>query len=151
MPTHCPVCGSELVREEGAAVWRCSGELSCPAQRKQAVFHFASRRAMDIDGLGERYIEALADFGYLQDVADLYRLTLDDLLEMKRRADERDGLHSGDGQGRQGGDQMGRQPDRRDRRQPRHHAGALPVSRWASSTSAKARPRRWRSGSATSS
>jgi DNA ligase (NAD+) len=57
----------------------------------QAVFHFASRRAMDIDGLGERYIESLAEFGYLQDVSDLYRLTLDDLLEMKRRVDERDG------------------------------------------------------------
>ncbi|WP_428736188.1 NAD-dependent DNA ligase LigA [Thermomonas sp.] len=91
MPRACPVCGAELVREEGAAVWRCSGELSCPAQRVQAVFHFASRRAMDIDGLGERYIESLADFGYLRDVSDLYRLTLDDLLEMKRRADERDG------------------------------------------------------------
>ncbi|MDE2406492.1 MAG: NAD-dependent DNA ligase LigA [Xanthomonadaceae bacterium] len=91
MPMVCPVCGSEVVREEGAAVWRCSGELSCPAQRVQAVFHFASRRAMDIDGLGERYIESLAEFGYLEDVSDLYRLTLDDLLEMKRRADERDG------------------------------------------------------------
>jgi len=91
MPMACPVCGSEVVREEGAAVWRCSGELSCPAQLVQAVFHFASRRAMDIDGLGERYIESLADFGYLQDVSDLYRLTLDDLLEMKRRAEERDG------------------------------------------------------------
>ncbi|QNN46897.1 NAD-dependent DNA ligase LigA [Thermomonas brevis] len=91
MPIRCPVCGAEVVREEGAAVWRCSGELSCPAQLVQAVFHFASRRAMDIDGLGERYIESLADFGYLRDVSDLYRLTLDDLLEMKRRADERDG------------------------------------------------------------
>ncbi|GHB93399.1 NAD-dependent DNA ligase LigA [Thermomonas carbonis] len=92
MPTVCPVCGSEVVREEGAAVWRCSGELSCPAQRVQAVFHFASRRAMDIDGLGERYIESLAEFGQLQDVSDLYRLTLDDLLAMKRDADQRDGV-----------------------------------------------------------
>ncbi|UNK57097.1 NAD-dependent DNA ligase LigA [Pseudoxanthomonas daejeonensis] len=91
MPMACPVCGSEVVREEGAAVWRCSGELSCPAQRVQAVFHFASRRAMDIDGLGERYIESLSDFGHLQDVSDLYRLGVDDLLEMKRQADERDG------------------------------------------------------------
>ena len=87
MPMACPVCGSEVVREEGAAVWRCSGGLSCPAQRVQAVFHFASRRAMDIDGLGERFIESLAAFGQLQDVSDLYRLTLDDLLEMKRHAD----------------------------------------------------------------
>ncbi|KAF1702008.1 NAD-dependent DNA ligase LigA [Pseudoxanthomonas suwonensis] len=91
MPATCPACGSEVVREEGAAVWRCSGELSCPAQLVQSVFHFASRRAMDIDGLGERYIESLAESGYLRDVSDLYRLTLDDLLEMKRRADEREG------------------------------------------------------------
>ncbi|MFA5684554.1 MAG: NAD-dependent DNA ligase LigA [Lysobacteraceae bacterium] len=91
MPMSCPVCGAEVVREEGAAVWRCSGELSCPAQLVQSVFHFASRRAMDIEGLGERYIESLAEFGHLRDVSDLYRLTLDDLLEMKRRADERDG------------------------------------------------------------
>ena len=91
MPSHCPVCGSEVVREEGAAVWRCSGGLSCPAQLVQSVFHFASRRAMDIDGLGERYIESLAEFGGLRDVSDLYRLGVDDFLEMKRRADERDG------------------------------------------------------------
>jgi DNA ligase (NAD+) len=91
MPRSCPVCGSELMREEGAAAWRCSGELACPAQRKEAIRHFASRRAMDIDGLGERYIEDLCDLGYLESVADLYRLKLQDLLEMKRRADERDG------------------------------------------------------------
>lgn len=91
MPDRCPICGSELLREEGAAVWRCSGELVCAAQHKEAVRHFASRRAMDIEGLGERYIEDLVDLGYLRSVADLYRLTLDDLLEMKRRADARDG------------------------------------------------------------
>src|SRR5690606_4637708 len=91
MPTTCPACGSQLVREEGAAVWRCSGELACPAQRTQSLFHFAGRRAMDIDGLGERYIESLGEFGYVSDVSDLYRLGLDDLLEMKQRADARDG------------------------------------------------------------
>ena len=91
MPAHCPICGSDIVREEGEAVARCSGELACAAQRTQSVFHFASRRAMDVDGLGERYIEALGEFGYLDSVADLYKLTLDHLLEMKRRADERDG------------------------------------------------------------
>jgi len=91
MPKACPICGAEIVREEGQAVWRCSGELSCPAQRKEAVRHFASRRAMDIEGLGERYIEELSDLGFVESVADLYRLTLADLLEMKRRADERDG------------------------------------------------------------
>jgi DNA ligase (NAD+) len=91
MPAQCPVCGSELVREEGAAAWRCSGELSCPAQRKEAIRHFASRRAMDIEGLGDRFIEELTDLGYVESVADLYKLKLADLLEMKQRADERDG------------------------------------------------------------
>ena len=91
MPATCPVCGSEIVREEGEAVARCTGGLSCAAQVQQAIFHFASRRAIDIDGLGERYIEDLTELGYVQSVADLYKLTLDDLLEMKRRADERDG------------------------------------------------------------
>ncbi len=91
MPANCPICGSEIVREEGQAVWRCSGELSCPAQRKEAIIHFASRRAMDIEGLGERYVEELSDLGYVRSVADLYSLKVEDLLEMKRRADERDG------------------------------------------------------------
>ncbi|MCH2093301.1 MAG: NAD-dependent DNA ligase LigA [Pseudoxanthomonas sp.] len=91
MPSACPVCGSEIVREEGEAVWRCSGELTCPAQRKETIIHFASRRAMDIEGLGERFVEDLSDLGFVQHVADLYKLTLDDLLEMKRRVDERDG------------------------------------------------------------
>ena len=72
MPARCPVCGAEVVREEGAAVWRCSAELSCPAQQVQSLFHFASRRAMDIDGLGERQIESLVEFGYVRSVADLY-------------------------------------------------------------------------------
>jgi DNA ligase (NAD+) len=91
MPQACPVCGSELVREEGEAAWRCSGGLSCAAQRREAVLHFASRRAMDIEGLGERYVEDLIAFDYVHTPADLYRLTLDDLLAMKRRADARDG------------------------------------------------------------
>ena len=91
MPSHCPICGSALVREEGFSVYRCSGGLVCPAQRKEAVIHFAARRAMDVEGIGERFADALVDFDYVHTPADLYRLTLDDFLEMKRRADERDG------------------------------------------------------------
>nr|WP_240600557.1 NAD-dependent DNA ligase LigA [Lysobacter silvestris] len=91
LPTTCPVCGSAIEREEGEVVARCSGGLFCPAQRVQAIFHFASRRAMDIEGLGERFAEALVDFDYVHTVADLYKLTVDDFVEMKRRADERDG------------------------------------------------------------
>ena len=87
MPDLCPVCGSELVREEGEAVWRCSGELTCAAQRKEAIGHFASRRAMDIDGLGERLIEILSDSDSIRNVADLYRLDLDDLLTAKALLD----------------------------------------------------------------
>lgn len=83
MPSQCPVCGSEVVREEGEAAWRCSGELSCPAQRKEAIAHFASRRAMDIDGLGGKYIETLVDAGIVRGVADLYRLQRDQLLQLK--------------------------------------------------------------------
>lgn len=92
MPTQCPVCGSHVVREEGEAIARCSGGLACKAQRVQALIHFAGRRMMDIEGLGDRYIESLVEFGYLHSPADLYRLRLEDLLEMKRRADERDGV-----------------------------------------------------------
>ncbi|MBS0215667.1 MAG: NAD-dependent DNA ligase LigA [Proteobacteria bacterium] len=91
LPTQCPVCGSAIEREEGEVVARCSGGLFCPAQRVQAIFHFASRRAMDIEGLGERFAEALVDFDYVRTVADLYKLTVDDFVVMKRRADERDG------------------------------------------------------------
>ncbi|PPT99365.1 DNA ligase (NAD(+)) LigA [Xanthomonas arboricola pv. arracaciae] len=83
MPTHCPVCGSEIVREEGEAVWRCSGELTCPAQRKEAFRHFVSRRAMDVDGLGEKFIEVLVDSGVVQGVADLYLLNVDQLLQLR--------------------------------------------------------------------
>ncbi|RXZ44814.1 NAD-dependent DNA ligase LigA [Crenobacter cavernae] len=92
LPKTCPVCGSHVVREEGEAIARCSGGLACKAQRTQAILHFAGRRMMDIEGLGDRYVENLVEFGYVNGVADLYKLTLDKLLEMKRRADERDGV-----------------------------------------------------------
>jgi DNA ligase (NAD+) len=91
LPTECPVCGSAVEREEGEVVARCTGGLYCPAQRVQALFHFGSRRAMDIEGLGERFITALVEFDYVRTVADLYALSVEDFLEMKRRADERDG------------------------------------------------------------
>ena len=91
MPVECPVCGSALVREEGAAAWRCSGGLVCAAQRKEALLHFAARRAMDIDGLGERYVDALVEFDMVRTPADLYALSVEDFVAMKRRADERDG------------------------------------------------------------
>lgn len=91
MPARCPVCDSALLREDGEAAYRCSGGLVCAAQRKEALIHFASRRAMDIEGVGDRYVDALVDFGYVATPVDLYRLTLDDFLDMKRRADERDG------------------------------------------------------------
>jgi DNA ligase (NAD+) len=88
LPDACPVCGSAVEREEGEVVARCTGGLFCPAQRVQALFHFASRRAMDIEGLGERFITALVEFDMVRSVADLYRLTVEDFVEMKRRADE---------------------------------------------------------------
>ena len=90
LPAHCPVCGSHVVREEGEAIARCSGGLSCAAQRKEAIRHFAGRRMMDIEGLGDRYIDSLVECSLIHGVADLYKLTLDDLLKMKRLADERD-------------------------------------------------------------
>jgi DNA ligase (NAD+) len=91
LPAACPVCGSHVVREEGEAVARCSGGLTCAAQRKEAIRHFAGRRMMDIEGLGDRYIDSLVEANLVHSVADLYSLTLDDLLKMKRLADERDG------------------------------------------------------------
>ena len=81
---HCPVCGSKVERVEGEAALRCSGGLYCPAQRKQAIWHFASRRAMDIDGLGEKLIDQLVDQGKINSVADLYALTTETLEELER-------------------------------------------------------------------
>ncbi|MES2148842.1 MAG: NAD-dependent DNA ligase LigA [Pseudomonadota bacterium] len=91
LPRLCPVCGSHVVREEGEAIARCSGGLACSAQRKEAIRHFAGRRMMDIEGLGDRYIDNLVECGKVHGVAELFKLTRDDLLDMKRQADERDG------------------------------------------------------------
>lgn len=84
LPAKCPVCGSAVVREENEAVARCSGGLYCPAQRKQALEHFASRRAMDIDGLGSKLIEQLVDAGLVKTPADLYQLEQSQLVELER-------------------------------------------------------------------
>ena len=74
MPKVCPICQSHAVREEGEADWRCSGGLFCPAQRKQALLHFAQRRAMDIEGLGDKLVDQLVDAGMVETPADIYAL-----------------------------------------------------------------------------
>jgi DNA ligase (NAD+) len=88
MPTECPVCGSHVVRAEGEAVARCSGGLYCPAQRKEAIKHFASRRAMDIEGLGDRLVEQLVEKELVRDVGDVYGLTQDELAGLERMAEK---------------------------------------------------------------
>jgi len=88
MPKQCPACDSDVVRPEGEAVARCSGGLYCPAQRRQAIEHYASRRAMDIDGLGEKLVAALVDGGLAHDLADLYGLRQQDLAELDRMGDK---------------------------------------------------------------
>jgi len=88
MPRHCPVCGSEAEREEGEADWRCTGGLYCPAQRKQALLHYAQRRAMDIEGLGDKLVDQLVDSGRVSTLADLYGLQLQDLAGMDRMAEK---------------------------------------------------------------
>jgi DNA ligase (NAD+) len=84
MPVNCPVCGSHVVRQEGESVSRCSGGLICSAQRKQAIWHFASRRAMDIEGLGDKLVEQLVDANLISSPADLYVLTLEQLANLER-------------------------------------------------------------------
>lgn len=88
MPTTCPVCGSHVAREAEQAAHRCSGGLYCPAQRKQALIHFASRRAMDIEGLGDKMVEQLVDRGLVHTAADIYRLDLATLSALERMADK---------------------------------------------------------------
>ena len=88
MPTRCPECGSAVVRLPGEAVARCTGGLVCPAQRKQALRHFASRHAMDIEGLGEKLIDQLVDGERVRTPADIYRLQQADLVALDRMADK---------------------------------------------------------------
>jgi DNA ligase (NAD+) len=84
LPTRCPVCGSHVTRSEGEAVARCTGGLVCQAQRREALRHFASRRAMDIEGLGDRIVEQLVDAGRVATPADLYALGEEELSGLER-------------------------------------------------------------------
>lgn len=88
MPFDCPVCGSHVVREAGDAVARCSGGLFCPAQRKQALLHFAQRRAMDIEGMGDKLVDQLVDGGVVETPADLYRLDRSVLAALDRMGEK---------------------------------------------------------------
>lgn len=88
MPTQCPVCGSQVLREPGGVDHRCSGGLFCAAQRKQALLHFAGRRAIDIEGLGDKLVDQLVDGGQLKGLADLYALDVTTLAELPRMAEK---------------------------------------------------------------
>jgi DNA ligase (NAD+) len=88
MPRRCPVCGSEAVREEGEVDYRCTGGLFCGAQRKQALLHFAQRRAMDIEGLGEKLVDQMVEGNVIRTLPDLYRLGLNALASLERMADK---------------------------------------------------------------
>ncbi len=87
-PTHCPVCESAIEREEGEAAWRCMGGLICGAQQKAAIKHFVSRRAMDIDGLGDKLVEQLVDEGLVANVAGLYALSKELLVNLERMGEK---------------------------------------------------------------
>ncbi|MBV8124215.1 MAG: NAD-dependent DNA ligase LigA [Pelomonas sp.] len=84
----CPVCGSAIAREEGEADWRCTGGLFCPAQRKQAILHFAGRRAVDIEGLGDKLVDQLVDSGTVLSLPGLYKLGIAKLASMERMAEK---------------------------------------------------------------
>jgi DNA ligase (NAD+) len=88
MPHVCPVCGSAAVREEGEVDYRCTGGLFCGAQRKQAILHFAQRRAVEIEGLGDKLVEQMVDAGVVKTLPDLYRLGLMALVSLERMAEK---------------------------------------------------------------
>ncbi|SUO95462.1 NAD-dependent DNA ligase LigA [Suttonella ornithocola] len=88
MPSHCPICGSEVIRPEGEAVARCSGGLHCQAQRVQSLIHFASRKAMDIQGLGDKLIEQVVKNGQVTTPADLFMLAYSDWANLPRMAEK---------------------------------------------------------------
>ena len=133
MPQRCPVCGSAVVRDEGEARPAAPAGLFCPAQRKQALLHFASRRAMDIEGLGEKLVDQLVDSGLVRTPADLYALDAARL--------ERAGAHGGEIRGQPASPPSSAASTRRWR---------ASSTRWASATWAR-RPRAiWRCISAAS-
>jgi DNA ligase (NAD+) len=88
MPHRCPVCDSEAVREEGEVDYRCTGGLFCAAQRKEAILHFAARRAVDVDGLGDKLVEQLVDANLIRTLPDLYKLGFTTLAGLERMADK---------------------------------------------------------------
>ena len=88
MPRHCPVCGSDAIREEGEADYRCTGGLFCGAQRKEAILHYAHRRAVEVEGLGDKLVEQLVDANVVRTLPDLYKLGLTSLAGLDRMADK---------------------------------------------------------------
>ena len=88
MPTECPECGSALVRINDEAIIRCSGGLVCPAQQKQSIIHFASRKAMDIEGLGDKSVEQLVTVGLIHELPDIFKLKLEQLINLDRMAEK---------------------------------------------------------------
>ena len=88
MPTLCPVCGSHVARQLDESAWRCTGGLFCPAQRKQALLHFAGRRAMNIDGLGDKLVEQLVDANLVSTPADLYKLDMAGIAGLERMGEK---------------------------------------------------------------
>ena len=88
MPHQCPVCGSSAIREEGEADYRCTGGLFCSAQRKQAILHFAQRRAVEVEGLGEKLVDQLVDAEIIRTLPDLYRLGFTALAQLERMAEK---------------------------------------------------------------
>ena len=88
MPRTCPVCGAHVTKQPDEAIWRCSGGLFCPAQRKQALLHFASRRALDIEGLGEKLVDQLVEQQLVHTPADLFKLSLQALAQLERMGEK---------------------------------------------------------------
>ena len=107
---QCPICASPIAKEEGEADWRCTGGITCPAQCKQAFLHFASRRAVEIEGLGDKVVDQLVDAGIVRTLPELYKLGFAKLNELERM-----------------GEKSAQQPARRDRAQQGDDAAALPV------------------------